>query len=140
AFGGLRFGLSTAGDAGWSSPQALVPLSVGTVSLLWFERPEPRPPEPLLERSVLRYPSVSLGAVRAMRVFSATNGGLLLLPLYMQNMSDFTAMESVLVLLPGAAIMGIMSPVTGRIFDHFGAKLLALVGFTLVAAMSFMLS
>ncbi len=140
AFGGLLFGLGTAGDAGWSSPQVLIPLSVGTVSLIWFVRRQLRLPEPLLELRVLRYPIFTLGTVLGMLVFMAMIGGMLLLPLYMQNMSDFTAMESGLVLLPGAAIMGIMSPVTGRIFDHFGAKLLALVGFTLVAAMSFMLS
>src|SRR5699024_1103481 len=97
-------------------------------------------PEPLLELRVLRYPIFTLGTVLGMLVFMAMIGGMLLLPLYMQNMSDFTAMESGLVLLPGAAIMGVMSPVTGRIFDHFAAQLLALFGFTLVAAMSFMLS
>ena len=38
-------------------------------------------------------------------------------------MSDFTAVESGLALLPGAALMGLMSPVTGRgLFDAVGAS------------------
>src|SRR5699024_1401446 len=56
------------------------------------------------------------------------------------NMSDFTAMESGLVLLPGAVIMGVMSPVTGRIFDRFGASALAISGFALLTITSVMLA
>ena len=139
-FGGLLFGLSSAGNTGWSSPEVLISLGIGAVALVWFVRRQLWLTEPLLELRVLRHRIFTLGTVLGMLVFMAMIGGMLMLPLYMQNMSDFTAMESGLVLLPGAAVMGIMSPVTGRIFDRFGAKLLALVGFTLVAAMSFMLS
>src|SRR5699024_5198325 len=50
------------------------------------------------------------------------------------------AMESGLALLPGAVVMGLMSPLTGRIFDKFGARLLAITGFTLVTLTTFMLA
>lgn len=55
-------------------------------------------------------------------------------------MSDFTAMESGMVLLPGAIIMGVMSPVTGRIFDRFGARALAIIGFALLTVTSVLLA
>ena len=42
------------------------------------------------------------------------------------------------MLLPGAIIMGLMSPLTGRVFDRFGGKWLAVVGFALLAAATFM--
>ena len=45
-----------------------------------------------------------------------------------------------MVLLPGAVIMGVMSPVTGRIFDRFGARVLAILGFALLASMSLLLA
>ena len=44
------------------------------------------------------------------------------------------------MLLPGAVIMGLMSPVTGRIFDRFGAKWLAVIGFALLAGPTAMLT
>ncbi|HIV57468.1 MAG TPA: MFS transporter, partial [Candidatus Stackebrandtia faecavium] len=88
----------------------------------------------------LKYPMFTLNTVLGMCVFIAMAGGMLILPLYMQNMSDFTAMESGLVLLPGAVVMGLMSPVTGRIFDKFGARTLALIGFSLLTVTTFMLS
>ena len=75
-----------------------------------------------------------------MCVFIAMIGGMLIIPMYMQNMSDFTAMESGLALLPGAVLMGLMSPVTGRIFDAVGAKWLVVIGFTLLTGSTFMLA
>jgi EmrB/QacA subfamily drug resistance transporter len=140
AFGGLLFGFSNAGNVGWLDAQVLAPLAVGTVTLAWFVRRQLRLEEPLLELGVLRNRMFTLGTVLGMLVFMAMIGGMLMIPLYMQNMSDFTAMESGLVLLPGAVVMGVMSPVTGRIFDRFGASALAIIGFALLALTSFLLA
>jgi len=139
-FGGLLFGFSTAGSSGWASAQVIAPLVVGALALVWFVRRQLRIPEPLLELRVLRNAMFTLGTVLGMLVFMAMIGGMLMIPLFMQNMSDFSAMESGLVLLPGAVVMGVMSPVTGRIFDRFGARALAVVGFALLATMSLLLA
>lgn len=137
-FGGLLFGFSTAGSTGWASAQVLVPLVVGVLALLWFIRRQLRLDEPMLELRVLRYPMFTLNTVLGMCVFMVMIGGMIVIPLYMQNMSDFSAMESGLALLPGAVIMGLMSPVTGRIFDMFGAKWLAVTGFSLLTGATFL--
>ncbi|WP_338750626.1 MDR family MFS transporter [Janibacter alittae] len=137
-FGGLLFGLGAAGNSGWTSPQVSVPLLIGIATLVVFVRRQLRLPEPILEFRVLRYPMFTLNTALGMCVFMVMIGGMLILPLYMQNMSDYTAMESGLALLPGAAVMGLMSPVTGRIFDRFGARWLAVLGFVLVTATTFM--
>ena len=140
AFGGLLFGFSNAGNVGWGSAQVLVPLVVGVLALVWFVRRQLRLEEPLLELRVLSNRMFTLGTVLGMLVFMAMIGGMLMIPLYMQNMSDFTAMESGLVLLPGALVMGFMSPATGRIFDRFGASALAITGFALLTITSVMLA
>lgn len=65
-------------------------------------------------------------------VLIATN---IILPLYMQNMLQYSALKSGLVLLPGAIIMGMMNPITGYLFDKFGGKWLARIGlFVLVVS------
>ena len=133
-FGGLLFGFSSAGDAGWTSAEVLLSLGIGAVALYFFITRQFKLDEPILEFRVLRYRMFALNTVIGMSVFIAMIGGMLIIPLFMQNMSDFTAMESGLALLPGAAIMGLMSPVTGRLFDRFGAKWLSVAGFTLLAA------
>lgn len=139
-FGGLLFGFGVAGDAGWASPQVLLSLIVGAIVLTTFILRQLKLDEPILEFRVLRYPMFTLNTVLGMCVFVVMIGGMMVLPLYMQNMSGFSAMESGLVLLPGAAVMGLMSPITGRVFDAVGAKWLAVIGFTLLTGTTFMLT
>ncbi|WP_341856130.1 hypothetical protein [Brachybacterium sp. GPGPB12] len=100
-FGGLLFGFSAAGTSGWASAQVIAPLAVGVVALVWFVRRQPRIEEPLLQLRVLRTPMFTLGTVLGMLVFMAMIGGMLMIPLFMQNMSDFSAMESGMVLAAG---------------------------------------
>ena len=139
-FGGLLFGFGGAGDTGWTSPTVLVPLIVGAVTLTFFVHRQLTIEEPILELRILRDPMFTLNTALGMTVFIAMIGGMLIIPLYMQNMREFTAMESGLALLPGAAVMGLMSPVTGRVFDAVGAKWLAITGFALLTGSTFMLS
>ena len=52
-------------------------------------------------------------------------------------MHGFTALESGLMLLPGAIIMGLMNPIAGRIFDKVGGKWLAVAGLSIVTGSTF---
>ena len=56
----------------------------------------------------------------------------MVLPLYIQNLRGESAFHSGLILLPGALMIGIMSPITGRIFDRYGARKMAITGMTLL--------
>lgn len=132
-FGGLLFGFSMAGSAGWASATVIIPLIVGAIALVAFVWRQLTLEEPMLELRVLRIPMFTLNTILGMTVFISMVGGMLVLPVYMQTMAGFSAMESGLVLLPGAVLMGLMSPVTGRIFDLFGGKWLAVLGFGLLA-------
>ena len=59
-----------------------------------------------------------------MALFSA----MILLPIYVQTIRGISPIDSGLLMLPGAVVMGIMSPITGKLFDKFGARLLVLIG------------
>lgn len=67
-------------------------------------------------------------------------GPSLLMPMYMQDARGYSALISGLLLLPGAIITGVMSLVTGRLFDKYGAKWLAIIGFTIITVTTFMLA
>ncbi|MSO01227.1 MFS transporter, partial [Bacillus paralicheniformis] len=41
---------------------------------------------------------------------------------------------------PGAIVMGIMSPITGKLFDKFGPRILAAVGLIVTAISTYMLA
>lgn len=134
AFGGMLFGFGNAGSTGWLSYEVIVPLTVGIISLGFFIWRQLTLEQPMLELRILKNPVFTLNTLLGMAVFIAMMGGMLMLPVYMQTMAGYTATESGLMLLPGAVIMGLMSPVTGRVFDRFGAKWLAVIGFALLAA------
>lgn len=140
AFGGLLFGFGSAGNTGWLSYEVLVPLIVGIISLGLFIWRQLTLEEPMLELRILKNSMFTLNTLLGMTVFIALIGGMIILPLYMQTMAGFTATESGLMLLPGAIIMGLMSPLTGRVFDRHGAKWLAIIGFALLTVGTFMMT
>ncbi|GAA0611411.1 MDR family MFS transporter [Virgibacillus siamensis] len=136
-FGGLLFGFSSAGNYGWDSGRTIVILAVGTLTLAVFILRQLRMQHPMLEFRVFKYRIFTIATVIGMITFLGLIGSETLIPLYMQNMRGFTATESGLVLLPGALISGLMSPVTGRIFDRIGARSLSIVGLTIMTGATF---
>ncbi|AXH99369.1 MFS transporter [Sporosarcina sp. PTS2304] len=137
-FGGLLYGFSIAGDTGWLSVSVIVSLVFGAISLFWFITRQLRLDEPILEFRVFEYKIFTLSTLLGMIVFSSMIATTVILPLYMQTMLGFNALHSGLMLLPGAIIMGIMNPVTGILFDKYGAKWLLRIGFLILTATTFM--
>lgn len=131
-FGGLLYGFSIAGGAGWTSAPVLLSIGFGAIILYLFIKRQQKLEQPILEFRVFRNKIFALTTALGMIVFMSMIGGAVLLPILMQDMMGFTAFESGLMLLPGALIMGGMSPVTGRLFDKFGARWLAIIGLSLV--------
>ncbi|WP_404451564.1 DHA2 family efflux MFS transporter permease subunit [Virgibacillus necropolis] len=137
-FGGLLYGFSTAGGSGWTSAQVGISMIIGAVALTWFILRQLKLEEPILEFRVFRNKIFTLTTILGMVVFIAMIGASVVLPLLMQNMLGFTALESGLMLLPGALLMGLMNPVTGRLFDKFGARWLSIIGLAIITVTTFM--
>lgn len=55
-------------------------------------------------------------------------GNLTILPIYMQNMMKWSSLESGVILLSGKLVMGLLYPVTGKLFDNLGGRLLSVFG------------
>lgn len=137
-FGGLLYGFSIAGNVGWISAQVGISIVVGSISLFIFIQRQLKLEQPILEFRVFKYKIFSLTTALGMIVFVSMIGTAVILPLYMQNMLGFSALDSGLVLLPGAIVMGMMNPITGRLFDLYGAKWLSIIGFSLLVITTFM--
>lgn len=137
-FGGVLFGFSIAGIYGWSHLHVILSLVVGFIVLIFYIIRQLKLPVPILEFRIFKYPVFSLSTIIVVINFSAMIGMTTILPLYMQHMHHFTALESGLVLLPGAIVMGLMSPVTGYIFDRIGGRFLAIFGLTIVTITTFL--
>lgn len=136
-FGGLLYGFTSAGNYGWGSYITIITLAVGVGSLVTFILRQLRMTHPMLEFRVFKYSIFPLAIVIGMIVFMGLIGVETLIPLYMQDIRDYTALQAGIVLLPGALITGIMSPITGRIFDRIGVRWLAITGMAITTIGSF---
>ncbi|WP_392456516.1 DHA2 family efflux MFS transporter permease subunit [Chryseomicrobium aureum] len=139
-FGGLLYGFSVAGDEGWTSWIVVATLGLGTIGLVWFILRQLRLPEPLLEFRIYKYPMFALASAISIVLSAAMFSGMILTPLYVQTIRGFSPLDSGLLMLPGALVMAVMSPITGRLFDAFGAKWLAISGLSISAITTFALS
>lgn len=137
-FGGLLYGFSAAGNSGWLSLAVILPIIIGAIALVLFIKRQNRLEEPILEFGVFKDRIFTLSTSLGMIVFMSMIGGAVILPIFMQTMLGFSAMESGMMLLPGAVMMGIMSPVTGRLFDKYGAKWLAIIGLGMLTVTTLM--
>jgi EmrB/QacA subfamily drug resistance transporter len=137
-FGGLLFGFSTAGNVGWTDTTVVLSLAIGAVSLTIFILRQLKLKQPILEFRVLKNKIFTISTIIGMVAFIGLIGAETILPIYMQTMAGFTALQTGLMILPGALIMGFMSPINGRIFDKFGARYLVITGLTLLTVTSFL--
>ena len=57
--------------------------------------------------------------------------------MFLENVKAESAFRSGLTLMPGAIVMVIMNPVTGTLFDKYGARYLALGGLAILTLGTF---
>ncbi|WP_121639240.1 MDR family MFS transporter [Virgibacillus sp. Bac330] len=135
-FGGILYGFSSAGNSGWIDQSVLVSLAIGVITLALFITRQFKLREPILEFRVFKNKIFTITMIIGMIGFIGLISAETILPIYMQNMAGFTPFESGLMILPGALLMGIMSPINGRIFDRFGARYLVIIGLFLLTITS----
>lgn len=131
-FGSLLYGFSSVGDNGWTSAVVLSTLILGVVFIVGFIWRQLTMENPFLELRVFKHTEFTIAAVLSSVTMMAMVGAEMVIPLYLQIIHGFSAFHSGLTLLAGALMMGIMSPITGRAFDRFGARRLAILGMTLL--------
>lgn len=134
-FGGIVYGFSSSGEGhgGWSSNEVLIPIAIGVIALILFTWRQLTISQPLLDLRTFKYAIFRQSTLIMMIVMMAMFSAMMLLPIFLQNGLGYSPLEAGLVMLPGGIVMGIMSPITGRLFDKFGAKWLALIGLGLIA-------
>lgn len=127
-FGALLYGFSEAGNKGWGSVEIETMFAIGIIFIILFVIRELRMKAPMLNLEVLKFPTFTLTTVINMVVMLSLYGGMILLPIYLQNLRGFSALDSGLLLLPGSLIMGLLGPFAGKLLDTIGLKPLAIFG------------
>ncbi|HFQ2431920.1 TPA: DHA2 family efflux MFS transporter permease subunit [Staphylococcus aureus] len=127
-FGALLYGFSEAGNKGWGSVEIETMFAIGIIFIILFVIRELRMKAPMLNLEVLKFPTFTLTTVINMVVMMSLYGGMILLPIYLQNLRGFSSLDSGLLLLPGSLIMGLLGPFAGKLLDTIGLKPLAIFG------------
>ncbi|WP_051758436.1 DHA2 family efflux MFS transporter permease subunit [Rossellomorea vietnamensis] len=131
-FGALLYGFSEAGSEGWGSFEVIATLAVGVVAVGLFSWRQLVTERPFLDLRAFRYNMFTLTTLINCVITMVMYADMILLPLYLQNARGFTALEAGFLMLPGALLMGLLSPAVGRLFDRFGAKWLSVIGITII--------
>ncbi|MGJ9460057.1 DHA2 family efflux MFS transporter permease subunit [Oceanobacillus sp. CF4.6] len=139
-FGGLLYGFSSAGDRGWDHPLVYGTIIIGVISLVTLIFRQLKMEDPMLQFRIFKYPMFALSSAISVVIAMAMFSGMILVPIYIQTVRGISPMDSGLLMLPGALIMGIMSPITGRLFDKYGAKILAITGLTIMIVTTYFFS
>ncbi|MDE7486307.1 MFS transporter, partial [Streptococcus agalactiae] len=87
---------------------------------------------PFLDIRVFKNKQFSVTTAAIALSMMAMMGVEMMLPLYLQNVHGLSALDSGLALLPGALMMGIVSPISGAVYDKVGARRMAMIGFTIL--------
>ena len=93
-FGALLYGFSEAGNKGWGSTEIVTMFVIGIIFIVLFVIRELRMKAPMLNLEVLKYPTYTLTTVINMIVMMSLYGGMILLPLYLQDLRGFSALDS----------------------------------------------
>lgn len=137
-FGGLMFGFTNIESYPFTHPMVWLAMLIGLVGIVWFvlrqihgarrQSADPSKQPPLLNLSVLKNKSFTVGTVTAALSFFAFSSIMVIMPLYIQDCRGYSATISGLVMLPGAFGQCIAQFFGGKALDRFGARPVALIG------------
>lgn len=117
---------------GFFDARAFGPTLAGVALVVVFAIRQTRIDRPYLKLSLFRNRTFATGVVFLVVAQTVMMSSALQVPLCIQEIHGYTPTESGLILLAGALCMPLLNPVTGRLYDRFGARLNGAVGFSLL--------
>lgn len=139
-FDGIGFATSTIGliclfyvigkwsSIDWSHMQYSLMLVTGIFSMLMFVVNEWLHPDPLLDLKLLKNYGFTIWTLIACSVSMAIIGVSYSIPMFLQNILGYSAMKTGLIMLPAAIATALTMPISGKLFDKYGYKIIMLPG------------
>lgn len=129
----LLFGFSLMGTSRANTLWVGGSLLIGLIFVVAFFKRQMTLKQPFLHVEILKNKTFR----RSTLLVACTNMVMiaceLILPMYLQLVLGKTALQSGLILLPGALISLVLGPIAGTLYDRHGIKHLARIGFVLLA-------
>lgn len=136
----LLLALSDGASDGWASPYIVSLLITSVVSLAALVFNELHHPEPILELRLFKNFLFSISNVITSFLSIGMFGAIFLMPILIQNVMGQSALKSGLITFPGALASGLAMPISGRIFDKYGARVIVIIGLSITTFTTYMMS
>jgi EmrB/QacA subfamily drug resistance transporter len=133
ALAGITYGLISASDGDWTSPKVLVTLLAGIALLVGFCVVESRSPHAMLPLTIFRSRQFSGANAVTFVVYGALGGALFLVPVVLQEVCGYSALEAGISLLPITVIMLTLSARSAALAARIGPRLQMTVGPLVIA-------
>jgi EmrB/QacA subfamily drug resistance transporter len=131
----ILLGLANAGTAaGFGHPGVIVPLAAGVALLAAFTWYALRSSEPIVAVRLLAKRAVASSSAVLFFAGFSLYGAMLLMPLYYQQVHGFSPLAAGAMLVPQGAGAVLSRTVAGSLLDRVGPRVIAMLGFVVVAA------
>ena len=137
ALSGSVFAVTEQPGRGWST-LVVASLAVGILGAVAFIAHEARARAPMLPLSLFRERNFTIGNLATLTSYLGLGGVIFLLPVFLQEVSGYSAVQAGLALLPVTLLMIALSRRFGALADGIGSKVVVSLG-ALVAACGLLL-
>jgi DHA2 family multidrug resistance protein len=132
--GSLQLMLEQGASNDWFHSSYIVALTViSVVGILLFIWRELAIDHPVVNLRILKNVSFSSATFIGGILGMALMGSVFLLPLFLQSLLGYSAMDSGILMLPRSLAMGLLMPVAGRFYNRLGAKTMVGAGLAMSA-------
>ncbi|NED15581.1 MFS transporter, partial [Streptomyces sp. SID9124] len=138
--GSLTYAIIEAPQKGWTSGEILLFAGLAAAALAGLLVYEPRRTDPLIDLRFFRSVPFSGATVIAVSAFAALGGFLFLNTLYLQDVRGLSALDAGLYTLPMAAVVCLLSPLSGRLVASRGPRVPLLIAGSAMAVSGLMLA
>jgi DHA2 family multidrug resistance protein len=125
----LLIALSQGQDEGWDSRYILSLFTIAGITFFLFLLIEYTVRDPVVDitlyKNVVYVGATFVGILLGLGLFSS----MFLVPLFIQDMLEYTAFQTGLLMLPGALATGVILPFAGKLSDRINPRFLVSVGF-----------
>ncbi len=129
----LMYGVDRSSELGWGSPLVVSMLAIAAVFFVAFLYRQRVAEEPLLHLELFHDTTFRASIILGFFLVTALFGGMLLLPLYLQQVHGYDAITTGLMLMPQAATAAMFMPVGGFLTDRIGPRPVVLFGLVMLA-------
>ena len=124
----LLLALSKGTDEGWTSAYIMSLLYISIASLVLFTFIELNHENPILDLRLFLDWNFTFSMIVTFIGTICLFGAIFMVPLFMENLRGYTAMQTGILMFPSAATSGLMMPIAAKLSDRFGAKPVVIAG------------